>query len=161
MKPGVQNGRLNRTYYAAGHQGLAHGARWPVVPSESEFRSQRGRCWALSGHWYVRRPMVGCHFEPFRKTSMCLTFRRGRGAAIGNQDWRSDVGFIDQRSALRQKLQSFTLVPRTMTETRCDRIETWKLTRRRPTLALPKSECLSRSSRYRRPYIFRPTSLLS
>jgi hypothetical protein len=25
MKPGVQNGRLYRTYYAAGHQGLAHG----------------------------------------------------------------------------------------------------------------------------------------
>ena len=47
-----------------------------------------------------------------------------------------------------------------MTETRCGQIGTWKLIRRRPTLALTKSECLRKSSPYRRPYIF-PTSIVA
>src|SRR6476660_6010396 len=75
--------------------------------------------------------------------------------------WHSDVGLIDQRIVPRPKLQGLTLLPRTMTETRCDQIGTWKLIRRRPTLALTKSECLRKSSPYRRPYISRPASLLS
>src|SRR3984957_17962500 len=70
--------------------------------------------------------------------------------------WHSDVGLIDQRIVPRPKLQSLTSLPRTMTETPCDQIGTWKLIRRRPTLALPKSECLRKSSPYRRPYISRP-----
>jgi hypothetical protein len=50
---------------------------------------------ALPGHWPVAVSSA------FRKTSMCLTFRRGVGPVVGNQDWRCDFGLIDQRIALR------------------------------------------------------------
>src|ERR1700731_4384267 len=36
--------------------------------------------------------------------------------------WHSDVGLINQRIVPRPKLQSLTLLPRTMTETPCDQI---------------------------------------
>src|SRR4029077_4421451 len=109
-----------------------------------------------------RRPMAGCRFNCIQNGHQCARLSAGGGGgATGNQDWHSDVGLIDQRIVPRPKLQSLTLLPRTMTETTCDQIGTWKLIRRRPTLALTKSECLGKSSPYRRPYISRPASLLS
>jgi hypothetical protein len=54
------------------------------------------------------------------------------------------------------KSSKFDVLSRTLRKAGCDQIRIWKLIRRRPTLALPKSECLRKSSQYRRPYISRP-----
>jgi hypothetical protein len=46
------------------------GPRWPVAPSETEFRSQRGKRGALSGHWHVRGQWpVAPHYFSVRRDS--------------------------------------------------------------------------------------------
>ena len=58
--------------------------------------------------------MAGCHFKSIQRDINIPEFTPDAWAATGNQDWRSDVGLIDQRTALRPNPQSLTLLSRTI-----------------------------------------------
>jgi hypothetical protein len=87
--------------------------------------------------------MAGCHFKSIQRDFNIPEFTPDAWAAIGNQDWRSDVGLIDQRNRPASRPSKFDLALQNHKKDGSDQLGTCKLIWKSWILVLPQKRTLT------------------